>query len=126
MRQALAPKPASSEPLRPDSSTAAFRSNIAAATRFCSSRWAGFQVRVRQTSRGIARRGSFFATVTLPIFFEHTVPVRVVQLRGSVSSFYEACRASYLRWAEAFMFRPTSGESSRVVVRLRFSRWFRA
>lgn len=121
---ALGAPAASAAPLlRPDFSGAASQSGAA---RSFSASWAAFHSSLSEASRRLARAGAFFATVTLPIFFEHTIPARAAQLRRFVSNSCAVCRFGYLRWADAFMFRPAPADAARIAVRLRFPRWFRA
>lgn len=81
-------------------SRAAIRSHAAATARSCSTVWAAF-----------ARRVSLFATVMTPLFFKRTVPAGVAHIRGAASAFYGAAKTRYLRWADAFMFRPADASS---------------
>lgn len=87
-------------PFRLGFSRAAIRSRAEATAQSCSTLWAAF-----------AHRISLFATATAPLFFRHTVPAGAAQVRRAASTSYTAAKTRYLRWAEAFMFRPADASS---------------
>jgi hypothetical protein len=110
----------------PDFSRAAIRSQVAAGARSFSTSWAVFGARFRRAVGALAHRASFFATVTTPIFFEHTVPAGAKQIRRAAMNAYKAAKGRYLRWADAFMFHPATVSAPRIALRLRLPRRFRA
>jgi hypothetical protein len=107
-------RPASAPPermFRLGFSRAALQSMATAGSSSLATQWSVFRTHLRKSRAALARHASSFATVTMPIFFEHTVPIRAARVRRVVSGSYDACKGRYLRWAEAFMFRPVDASS---------------
>ncbi len=61
---------------------------------------------IRHASARLTDRCAFFSTVTLPIFFEHTLPATANRSRRRLVRLYTSSRKVYLQWADVLFDPP--------------------
>jgi len=98
-------EPAAAQSAAPDASHAPAKSNLAPLVRLGK--------RLRQAAALLTDRCTFFRTVTLPIFFEHTLPTAGERVRGDLKGAYCSWKAAYAQWADGFFYGSRPGAVDR-------------
>lgn len=70
------------------------------------------RIALRHATAHLTDRCAFFSTVTLPIFFEHTLPTAASRSRRSLVRLYSSSRKIYLQWADALFEAPRTASIS--------------